>query len=159
MIFRPPSPHHLSVPLIAQGNAGECLAACSVMVCSYLKISVNYRRLMKTLDVKTGVGPPFSNIRNLNKLGVSVVYNEYGSLQELYTLLLNGWPSIASVETSQLSYWKGVSTRHVAVVVGMDEHSIYLNDPEFPDGIMRASLGDFDLAWLAQDEAYAVLMP
>ena len=159
MIFRPPSPCQLPVPLIEQRNAGECLAACAAMVCTYLKIAVDYDQLMKALDIETGVGAPFFRIRDLERLGISVVYEEYGTLQELYDLLINGWPSIASVETSELSYWNKVSTRHVVVVIGMDDQYIYLNDPAFPRNTMQTSLGDFDLAWLAQDEKYAVLMP
>jgi len=36
---------------------------------------------------------------------------------------------------------------------------IYLNDPELPDAPIPVTQGDFDLAWLAQDERYAVLLP
>ena len=39
----------------------------------------------------------------------------------------------------------------------MDNTNIYLNDPGFPDAPIKISQGDFDLAWLEQDEVYAAL--
>ncbi|MEZ4732190.1 MAG: hypothetical protein R3E79_34160 [Caldilineaceae bacterium] len=46
---------------------------------------------------------------------------------------------------------------HAVVVVGFDEQSIYLHDPEFAESPINVSYGDFDLAWLEHDEMYAVL--
>lgn len=80
-----------------------------------------------------------------------------GALEELYTFLTAGWPCIASVQTQELPYWNGVNVYHAVVVVGMDATQVYLNDPELPAGPVPVSLRDFDLAWLAQDETYAVI--
>ena len=127
------------------------------MICSYLKISHNYKNLVRVLAVGQGIGTPFPRIRNLEKLKITVDYHEYGTLQELYNLLCAGWPSIVTVQTAELPYWNQVSTQHALVVVGMNEQHIFVNDPEFPQAPFQVSLGDFDLAWLAQDELYAVL--
>ncbi len=35
---------------------------------------------------------------------------------------------------------------------------VYLNDPARPNAPIEVSHGDFDLAWLEQDEFYAALM-
>lgn len=159
MIFKPPSSCRLNVPIVGQLNHGECLAACASMVCTYLQIAINYNQLLRVLDIETGVGTPFSKIRNLEKRGISVIYEEYGTIEELYNLLSAGWPTIVSVETSELFHWRKLRSQHVVVVSGMDEQYIYINDPAFPSSILKIPIGDFDLAWLPQDEKYAVLMP
>jgi len=94
----------------------------------------------------------------LTYLGGSILvgYRQHGSLDTLYTLLRHGWPIIASVNTEPLPYWN-LDTGHAVVVVGMDDRSIFLNDPDISDGPIQILIGDFDLAWLEQDERYAVL--
>lgn len=42
-------------------------------------------------------------------------------------------------------------------MVGMSEQFLYINDPEFEKSPIPVPYGDFDLAWLAQNERYAVL--
>jgi ABC-type bacteriocin/lantibiotic exporter with double-glycine peptidase domain len=157
MIFRPPASCRLAVPHVQQTQPGDCLAACAAMICTYLNISHNYNHLFRALAIEQGIGTPFSRIRNLAKLGITVDYQEYGTLPELYNLLRAGWPSIVSVQTAELPYWNQISTQHAVVVIGMDENHVLINDPEFPQAPLQVPLGDFDLAWLAQDELYAIL--
>lgn len=64
---------------------------------------------------------------------------------------------IASVQTQELPYWQGVASLHAVLVVGMDEEHVYLNDPEWPEAPLCVTIGDFDLAWLARGERYALL--
>ncbi len=149
MIFRPPSPCHLSIPHIQQRHNGECLAACVNMVCSYLKKPIDYNRLVKLLRIQKELGTPFTQVQNIQTLGIEVNYQEYGALNELYNLLCGGWPSIVGLKTNELPYWKKVNVQHAVVVVGMDADHVYLNDPAFPNAPVRVLLGDFDLAWLA----------
>lgn len=127
------------------------------MCLAFLQRSVAYEQLVSLLGIQLGVGAPFPHIQKLAQLGLSINYRGYGSLEELYTLLLAGWPSIASVQTQDLPYWHGVNVYHVVVVVGMDAEHVHLHDPDLPAGPVTVSLGDFDLAWLAQDETYAVI--
>jgi ABC-type bacteriocin/lantibiotic exporter with double-glycine peptidase domain len=157
MIFHPPAPVRLAVPHVQQRTNGECLAACAAMCLGYVKWPVRYERLVKLLEIEPGLGTQFSNIHKLERLKVGVNYRMYGTLEELYTFLTAGWPCIASVQTQELPYWNGVNVYHVVVVVGMDASQVYLNDPELPAGPVPVLLGDFDLAWLAQDETYAVI--
>lgn len=157
MLFHPPSPCHLRVAHIQQANNGECLAACAMMLCTYLGIRVAYRQVVRALGIRRGLGTPFSQVQKLQTLGVSVTYQEYGTLQEVYDLLCHGWPCIVGVQTNELPHWNNVNTQHALVVVGMDQDYVYLNDPEFPLAPIQTPLGDFDLAWLAQNEVYAVL--
>jgi predicted double-glycine peptidase len=48
--------------------------------------------------------------------------------------------------------------QHAVVVVGLDDSSVYLNDPAMDYGPIRVSIGDFDLAWFNQEERYGVLI-
>lgn len=157
MIFRPPSPCFIPVPHIQQKRAGECLAACAAMICTYLGVTVDYQRLMRILEIQQEVGVSFSKIHNLEQLRLRVVYQKGGTLRQLYNLLIAGWPVIVSVQTQELPYWHGVASLHAVVLVGMDERHVYLNDPEWPEAPMQTPIGDFDLAWLARGERFALL--
>lgn len=159
MFFQPPLPQLLTVPHIQQRNSGDCLAACAAMMCSYLNIGIRYERLVKQLGIRAGVGTAFLNIEKLERLPLRVIHNTGGQLAQLYALLEHGWLIITSVQTGDLPHWSGHKTLHAVLVTGMDHEQIYLNDPAWPEGPIGVPIGDFDLAWLAQDERYAVLMP
>jgi ABC-type bacteriocin/lantibiotic exporter with double-glycine peptidase domain len=150
-------PIRLPVPHAQQSEQGECLAICTAMVLTYRHIRFNYRRLLKVLRIQPGVGTAFPNIQALKQEGITVLYQQ-GSISDLYTFLSKDRPVIVPVKTSELPYWEE-QTDHAVVVVGMDSHSIYLNDPAFSTVPMQVSHGDFDLAWLERDEYYAVLAP
>ena len=121
MMFRPDTPVRLPVPHIQQQAHGECLAACAAMCLEYLQRPVKLQRLIKLLKIQRGIGTQFSNIQTLQQLNVTVRYRQYGTLQEIYQLLENGYPCIASVQTQELPYWNQVNVYHVVVVVGMDQ--------------------------------------
>ena len=147
----------LPVAHIQQHNDSDCLAACVDMVLKYLDSPMKYQRLLRTLGTNEQVGTPFPNIQRLEKLGITVVFRQ-GSLAQLYKFLQNGWPVIVPVKTRELPHWEE-NTDHAVVVVGMDDNTVYLNDPAFARAPIPVSHGDFDLAWLARDEYYAVLAP
>jgi ABC-type bacteriocin/lantibiotic exporter with double-glycine peptidase domain len=144
----------LPVPHIQQRAEGECLAACAAMVLSYLKFSATYEQLLKVLQVEW-FGAPAPNIRYLKKLNLTVTH-EAGDLTTLHNHLLQDRPCIAFVQTGDLAYWQE-KVSHAVVVIGLDDDSVYLNDPEFAIAPMQVSRGNFDLAWLAQGEHYAVI--
>ncbi len=147
----------LPVPHIEQLKRGECLAACAAMILAYLDLPVAYHRLLRLLRIQTPFGTPAYNIRELKKLGLNVIYKQ-GTLAEIHTQLSNNSPCITFVKTSELPYWSE-DTDHAVVVAGMDDQSVYLNDPAFPLAPIQVSLGDFDLAWFEWGEYYAVLTP
>ena len=126
------------------------------MILSYYNHSYNLGRIRKVLRIQPEVGAPFSNIVNLEQLGLMVGYRQEGSLETLYRLLTQGWPCLVAVDTGELPYWQS-SAGHVVVLVGMDGEHAYLNDPALPDAAMQVSIGDFYLAWYEQNLSYAVL--
>ena len=137
---------------------GLPLVASAAMVLTYLGRPLPYNRLLKTLGVQPGVGTPFSNLKNLARLKITVIY-EQGTLLDLHRFLANGWPCIVPVKSGELPYWENIDTDHAVVVVGMVATSIYLNDPAFATAPLQVALGDFDLAWFERSEYYAVLAP
>jgi ABC-type bacteriocin/lantibiotic exporter with double-glycine peptidase domain len=145
----------LPVAHVQQDKHGECLAACAAMILNYIGVPTGYRRLLKLLDIVPELGTPSFKLRNLERLNVTVDYGQ-GTLNLLYQQLLKGQPSIAFVQTGELPHWS-YNTDHAVVVVGMDDEYIHLNDPEFDLAPLLTPIGDFDLAWLARDELYAVL--
>lgn len=151
------SPTHsvlLPVPSFQQQADADCLPACTLMVLTYLQRPVRYRQLLRTLGTKD-FGTPFSNLRQLAQLGVTVTVAA-GTLELLYTQLCEGVPSIVSVQTADFPHWEN-ATEHAVVVVGMDRQYMFINDPAFDVAPILVPVGDFDLAWLAQEELYGVI--
>lgn len=53
-----------------------------------------------------------------------------GTLDDLKQHIALGKPCIVFLDTAQLPYWSE-GTFHAAVVVGIDDTHVYLNDPAF----------------------------
>jgi len=153
MIASPHSRILLPVPHFLQRYSADCLPACALMVLMYMRRSVRYGRLMQILGTQEH-GTPFSNIRHLDQLGVHVTIAS-GHLDQLYHHLTHNQPCIASVQTADLPHWDRQAD-HAVVVVGMDSQYVFLNDPAFEIAPIIVPLGDFDLAWLAKDEDFAI---
>lgn len=134
---------------------GDCLAACAAMALNYVDVRPSYRRLLRTLGTKRDAGTPFSNIRNLNKFGVTVIY-DVGTFAMLHQHIENDSLCIVSVDTGELPHWN-YATPHAVVVVGVDNSFVYIHDPDLPSGPTIVSIGDFDLAWLEGDELFAAI--
>lgn len=147
----------LPVPHLQQPSDGDCLPACAYMVLAYLGKKTRFWRLRRIMSTKS-FGTPFYNISRLSQLGFEVHLQARGTLATLHSYLQRDYPCIVSIQTEHLSYWDR-NALHAVVVVGMDNDAIYLNDPELPDAPVTVSHGDFDLAWLTQDERFAVLLP
>lgn len=125
------------------------------MVLNYLGKPTGEDRLMSLLRVQPDLGAAASNIKRLVALGVAVTYTS-GTLDDLNHQLEQGLPCVAFVDTLHLGYWSE-ATRHAVVVVGIDDESIYLNDPFFAEAPQSVSHLEFELAWDEFDNAYAVI--
>ena len=152
------TPVHLVVPHIQQRVVGECLAACAQMVLTYMNILVTYEYLLKLLKVKAGLGTVATNVHHLKALNLEVTYQQFGTFEDLYNYLGQGYPCIVFIKTGELSYWNE-NISHAVVVVGLDDQHIYLNDPAIPTAPVQVERNEFDLAWLDWDEKYAVVIP
>ncbi len=137
-----------------QRQPGECLVACAKMVLDYLRVPVSYEDLTKCLRIGYA-GAPFRNLNYLKSLGVSVLI-EQGQIETLFSCFAQNLPAIVFVATQELSYWNE-TTNHAVVVIGIDEYSIYLCDPNFADVPKVISLAEFYLAWLEMDNFYALI--
>lgn len=117
----------LPVSHMTQRQHGDCLVACAAMVLAYLGKPVSYNRLARTLNVQHGVGVPFSNLRTLERLKITVIY-EQGTLGQLRRFLINGWPCIVclraenyptgreSTSTMRLSSWGWMPHRSTSMI-------------------------------------------
>ena len=65
----------LPVQHVRQRAGGECVAACAAMVLGYMGIEVDYDRLKDLLRVNW-FGTPFFRLRELEQLGITVVYKQ-----------------------------------------------------------------------------------
>ncbi|MEZ4712863.1 MAG: cysteine peptidase family C39 domain-containing protein [Caldilineaceae bacterium] len=144
----------LPVPHLLQQDDADCLAACSAMVLIYIGKPIHYRRLLRTLRTQS-YGTPFPNMMFLEQLNVQVTMGT-GNIDQLYSYLSQQHPCIVPVDTRELPYWTQ-STDHAVVVVGIDGDNVIVHDPAFNNLYIAIPIGDFDLAWLAKDERYAVL--
>ncbi|MBI3957213.1 MAG: C39 family peptidase [Chloroflexi bacterium] len=159
MFFNPPSPINLPVPLIRQRRPGECLVACVAMLYASWNIRFSYDELKTDLRIRPNAGSPLENVRQLSPKGFAVYFQRRGTFANLYGMLERGWPSIVSVQAGEFPYWQEPPTQHAVVVVGMIDDNILVNDPTFADAPLAIPYGDFDLAWLEMDEAFAVIAP
>lgn len=139
-----------------QREMGDCLAACADMALRHIGRPTSYRRLIRLLRINE-FGTPFSNIKRLEKLNV-IVERSRGTIDILRAVLHDGYPPIVSVVTDDLPYWSS-TTYHALVVAGLDDKNLQLYDPAFLSAPITVSIGNFDLAWLQKDEAYAVIRP
>lgn len=135
-------------------GAADCLAACAAMVLDFLGVSIPYTRLLSLLQVQE-FGAPAGNLRNLTTLGLQVTYGPF-SFNELARSIENGQPCIVAVYTAELSYWSQ-ATDHAVVVVGLDEQTVYVNDPHFEQAPQSIPRDEFALAWLEKDYRCAVI--
>ena len=144
----------LTVPQQKQQRDGDCLAACAAMVLTYLNRPIAYTSLLKLLKIKS-FGAPASNIRLLEQMKLTVTYL-VTDMAGLESMLAQGQPVIVFVRTSELPYWD-YGTDHALVVVGYDDDTIYVNDPNFAEAPISVTRGDFELAWLEHDYYYALI--
>lgn len=147
--------HLLLVTHWTQAHRADCVSACVKIVLDYIGKPINYDRLLRLLQVMPEVGTPARNVLNLTQLGLDVFYQR-GTLDEVRRHLFDNKPCITFVDTGELPYWDE-STAHAVVVIGIDDDSIYVNDPAFESAPQIISHGDFLLAWLGADEYYAVI--
>ncbi len=118
----------LSVPHYRQEQGASCVAACSRMVLAYHGRTHSEGELRQLL----GTGPRGTTARNVERLaslGFEVEVKS-SNVAELAVALLAGTPPLVHLDTGSLDYWS-TDCAHVAVLVGLDLSTVFLNDPYF----------------------------
>jgi ABC-type bacteriocin/lantibiotic exporter with double-glycine peptidase domain len=146
----------LNVPHYKQEFNYSCVAACVRMVLAHhghIVLEADFRQL---LDTKPS-GTPARNLSRVATLGFDVQLAS-SNLAGLRAALASGLPPIVFLDTGTLEYWS-VDCAHVAVIVGIDDTLVYLNDPFFDRAPQQASLAGFLQAWAANGHLAAIIRP
>jgi len=147
----------LNVPHIYQRDRTDCLPLCVEMVLSFLGQPISRRRINQILE-PTLIGTPGFRLLRLRNYGYDVTYAAAIDERPLTEALAAGLAPIALLLTRNLPHWKR-ETAHAVVIIGMDAHTVYLNDPAFPTAPQAVPRDCFLLAWSDFDMLYAVIRP
>jgi ABC-type bacteriocin/lantibiotic exporter with double-glycine peptidase domain len=150
-------PKLINIPYSRQQSDGYCLPACAQMALAYLGISRSQQELGRIMGMIAGLGVPASHILRLRSSQIQVEYHTEGQLEHLRAWLMRQIPVIACVQTSELTYWRGHIAQHVILLVGTDEHNVYLLDPAQNPTVISVSIDEFLLAWDEMEFAYIVI--
>lgn len=146
----------LSVPHHKQEQSWSCLAACVRMLLAYHGHSCSEDDLRQLLD--TGPeGTLARGVLRVSALGFDVQVKPC-SLADLSAALLAGTPPVVYLDTGFLDYWS-TDCPHVAVLVGLDLTTVFLNDPYFDTAPQQTSLTGFQSAWAANEYLAAFIRP
>lgn len=146
----------LNVPHYEQAQASSCLPACARMILAYWQYKADESELA-TLFGTQYFGTPAPNIHRLAQLNFLVTY-ESGRLSLIKNHLDEKIPCLVFVQTDILPYWDE-DVAHAVVAIGMDETTIFVNDPAFKNAPQAIPIDYFLLAWSEFDYRYAVIQP
>lgn len=138
----------LAVSHRRQYQQADCLAACAAMVLDYLGLPIEYDQLLRLLGIRY-YGAAFSNLRNLEALGVSVAITR-DDVDGLRDHIESGSPVSVALNTDALPYWED-DTAHAVVVIGIKSDHVLLNDPVFEQAPQVVPLAAFLMGWIEQD--------
>jgi ABC-type bacteriocin/lantibiotic exporter with double-glycine peptidase domain len=124
------------------------------MVLAYLGHNLTEAQIAQVLR-SYPFGTPAPNIRYLESLGLSVTFGQM-SLSRLRAYLHEGVPCILFVQANELLYSPSEGF-HAIVVIGLDENTVYVNDPALETGPQTVPLDYLMLAWSEFEYEYAVI--
>lgn len=146
----------LNTPHYKQEFPYSCFAAAARMVFAFFGRQHTEAELRAAMNTGSG-GTVARDFMNLAKLGFEVNFAT-SDLAGLVAFLTAGQPVIALLDTTWLPYWQEVCN-HVAVVVGVDDAWVYLNDPYFDFAPHQVSHADFLRAWSSNACTIAIVRP
>jgi ABC-type bacteriocin/lantibiotic exporter with double-glycine peptidase domain len=146
----------LNVPHFKQELDHSCVAARVRMVLAHHGREQTEEELRQLLGT-TPAGTRAGNVMRVGQLGFEVSLRA-GNLSELRAALEAGHPPLVFLQTGPLGYWT-MDVFHVAVVVGIDASTVYLNDPFFDAHPQSAPLASFEQAWAATGQFAGFLRP
>jgi ABC-type bacteriocin/lantibiotic exporter with double-glycine peptidase domain len=146
----------LNVPHFKQEFPYSCFAAAARMVLAFFGHQHTEVELRAAMSTGSG-GTRARDLLGLATLGFEVQFATT-DLAGLVAFLTSGQPPITLLATSSLPYWQQICN-HVAVVVGVDDSWVYLNDPYFNSAPQQVSHSDFLLAWSPNACTVAIVQP
>jgi ABC-type bacteriocin/lantibiotic exporter with double-glycine peptidase domain len=149
-------PNWLSVPHFQQELDYSCVAACVRMVLAYygdIRSESDLRLLLDTQPTGTRAG----NIMRISSSAFEV-YVRPSNLAELQQALADNQPAIVFLRTGSLEYWS-MDIFHTAVLVGLDNTTVSLNDPYFAAAPQTSSSQSFEKAWAETGQLAAFIRP
>jgi ABC-type bacteriocin/lantibiotic exporter with double-glycine peptidase domain len=146
----------LNVPHYKQEFHYSCAAACVRMVLAYFSYAISEAEVRQLLNTQPH-GTKARHLTAVGSLGFDVELVS-GNLAQLRDLIAQGVPPIVFVDTAPLDYWT-LDCAHVAVVVGIDDNVVYLNDPFFDAARQQTSVANFLQAWALNGHLTALMRP
>jgi len=128
------------------------------MALNHLGLTMDYTRVAKILRAGADF-TPFTNLRYLEQLGLSIVMSEQGDASLFETYIASGLPVLVAVKTLNWLHWEEVVTEHAVVVVGIDQahNLIYIHDPYFAEAPIAMELLRFEIGWEKKKRLYAII--
>jgi predicted double-glycine peptidase len=126
------------------------------MVLAYLGVHRSQDQLAHQLGMYTELGVPASHITRLQTTSLNIAYGE-GTLTDITGYLARDTPVIVFVQAGELNQWRGFRFQHAVVVVGLDEQTVYLLDPDLGPTPLSVPRDEFLLAWSEMDYLYAAI--
>jgi ABC-type bacteriocin/lantibiotic exporter with double-glycine peptidase domain len=130
----------LNVPHHKQEQRFSCLVACVRMVLAHYGHTCSEQELCHLLHTDA-LGSRARDVLGVASLGLDVQL-PFSRLSDLGAALLAGTPPIVFLDTGVLAYWT-MDCPHVAVVVGLNLTTVFLNDPYFDLAPQQTSLTSF----------------
>jgi hypothetical protein len=128
------------------------------MALHHLGLTIDYARLTRILRAGDEF-TPFSHLRYLDQLGLSIVLDTEGDVSLFETCLALGLPVVVGVKTLTWPHWEEIVTEHAVLVVGIDQaHGlVYIHDPFFAEAPIEMELIRFETGWEEKQRWYAVV--
>lgn len=150
----------IAVPDVLQSTDFSCGAAALQSVLAYYGVGRSEAELIELLGTNEETGTtPESMARVAGELGLRASIGENLALNELRVALEEGVPVIVAFQAWAEDKPPGFSwpecwdEGHYAVVIGMDEDYVYLEDPSLFGSRGRIAVGEFLERW--HDDAYS----
>jgi hypothetical protein len=128
------------------------------MALNHIGVQIAYGRLSRLLRA----GPsftPFSNLRHLESLGLSITIGRDGDVSLFEQHIDLGLPVLVAVRTINWLHWGNEVADHAVVVVGIDQNkdAIFINDPFLAGAPIEMELIRFETGWEELDRRYSVI--
>jgi ABC-type bacteriocin/lantibiotic exporter with double-glycine peptidase domain len=146
----------LSVPHFQQEHEYSCVAACVRMVLAHYGDNRTEAELRSLLDTQA-TGTRAGNLMRVSS-PAHEVYLRSSNLTELKNALADSQPPIVFLKTGDLEYWS-MDIFHTAVLVGIDNQNVALNDPYFATAPQITTLKNFEKAWAQTSQFAAFIRP